>query len=330
MKGKDCAEYVQDTISEEDANFLLKYAKEFKKQTEVKYLYNSFKSASDFKEYRLFVLIYAIIKAGDYRILFEDDNSDFDITRIHVTNKHNHICRLTRILELKSHAILFNATLMNEKQSSVIVKYYRKGEKDVREENDYYVRMREAGAELPWCSTTFHLFGQPILVLEKLDQLCKDDNEFKMGYDILNQLQVLHKRVETCHSDLKLGNVMRISNTNKYTVIDFGGCPRERVKNGWLRRCHTPLVTSQKKGVKDQVMTEWHDFMELCFTMKMIQNLRDRKTACQKDEKNDYVRTGFEGLLKTCVDFVNSLDKYSIREEHYDQFRSLLIRGFTS
>lgn len=328
MKVKDCVDFVQNTITEEEANLLLQYAKQFKRQSEVKELYSQFREDRDLKdkELKLFALLYCIIKHGDYRVLFEDQDG-FDMTRIHVVNKHGHRCRLDSILEMKSHAILICATLINEQQP-VIVKYYRKGEKDVKEESSYYAKMREAGAELPWCSTTFTLFGQPILVLEKLEPLCKEDNEFQMGTDILTQLQILHKRVGTCHSDLKLGNVMKISGVNRYSVIDFGGCPRERSGKGWLRRCHTPLVTSQKRGLHGQIMTEWHDLMELCYTMKMIQNLRDKRTACQKDDKTDYVRTGFEGLLKTCVDFVKSLDKYSIQDTHYDHFRSILKSGF--
>lgn len=315
---------VESILTDEDIEFLEEYFKQFKKQKDVREYYEMKREDKRFDKLKKYILLNGIIKYGDYKCIF--DNKNMDIKKIHVTNKHGHMIQLDRILEMKSHAILICATLVKEQQP-VIVKYYHKGERNVDEENYYYAKLRNLGVDLPWCSTTFTMFGQPILVLEKLEPLTASDNEYQMGFDILQQLKTLH--TFTCHSDLKLGNVMKISGTNKYTVIDFGGCPREKYKKGhkqgWIRRCHTPLVTSQKRGVHGQVMTQWHDLIELCYTMKMIQNLRDPKTACQKDATNDYVRNGFTGKLKSCVDYIQSLNKYNIQPEHYEQFAKIMI-----
>ncbi len=202
----------------------------------------------------------------------------------------------------------------------VVVKSLISRKHCIRDEMSVYVRLKKAGCPVPWFSTSFYFWGQPVLVLEKLEPLSPYDDEIQLGVQIIEQLEYVHDF--GCHSDIKPQNIMkrvpehygRIGRNKKYKsqdieyfLIDYGGVAEEPLKKGYKRWIWTRKWTSQEPHQPNQVVTMTNDFVELAYVMRAIQNWRSvapkKKTTNIKHVDGDF-KTGYEGRLKRYMEAV--------------------------
>ena len=157
--------------------------------------------------------------------------------------------------------------------------------------------------------------------MEKLFPITKDDNEFEVALEVMKQLVYLHQF--GIHNDIKPGNIMKriVNGKPKYLLIDYGGVATQRLSYGFKRWIWSPKWTSQELHGKNQVTTAKNDFIELVYTMKTIQNMRngeDKRHRRNKDgEEEDNIRTGFVGRLAKLHDRVEQVNPKDIKEEDY-------------
>jgi serine/threonine protein kinase len=226
--------------------------------------------------------------------------------------------------------VLYN-DIDRKKPAPVIVKYYQSADKDTSYEINIYKRLREMGAEIPWISSRFYMWKTSVLIMEPMESLDGKDNEFEVAAQVLQQLQYLH--TFCTHNDLKPGNIMRVSGTRPnmksdasktkttdrnekpkttdkpvYKIIDHGGNATEKLKHGYRRRVWSPKFCAQSKHGKDQVTTAKHDFIELGYTMKALQNMRTGDKE---------IRGGFAGRLAEFMQRVKKVDEKNIKPEDY-------------
>jgi len=184
----------------------------------------------------------------------------------------------------------------------VVVKSILSKKHAIQDEMANYSRLKKAGCPVPWFSTKFYFWGQPVLVLEKLEPLGPYDNEYSLGIQILRQLRYVHRF--GCHSDIKPQNIMkrvhdRRSNRNtEYFLIDYGGVADEPLKKGYRRWIWTRKWTCQEPHASGQVITSMHDFIELGYVMKAIQNWREQPPKKGNKRIDGNFRTGYTGRLR--------------------------------
>lgn len=248
--------------------------------------------------------------------------------------------RLEKVIHKGERVCVMKATLYNDvdkkKPAPVICKWYQSDNKDTSYEVGIYKRLREIGCPIPWISSRFFIWKSPVLIMEQMESLDKHDNEYEMAAQVLEQLQYLH--TFGIHNDLKPGNIMRVSNTRPdmksdasktkvsqskekvksdkpaYKIIDHGGDTTERLKHGYLRRVWSPRYCCQPKRGKNQVTTPKHDFIELGYTMKAIQNMRTGDKE---------IRGGFSGRLHDFMQRVKKVDEKNIKPEDYGDLIAL-------
>lgn len=207
--------------------------------------------------------------------------------------------------------------------TTVVVKWYESGKKNVMSEIQAYKRMKELGATVPNFSSGFQLWNRPVLVMEKLYPIGPNDDEFEMARQVLPQLQILHRFA--VHNDLKPGNVMKNSRGD-YLVIDYGGIATTKFQHGFRRAIWSPYWCSQISRGRDQITTAKNDFIELGYTMKTLQNHRvgimGRIRLGQKG--NDPIRTGFTGKLRLYMDYVEQINERNILPQDYQNIMNIL------
>jgi hypothetical protein len=124
----------------------------------------------------------------------------------------------------------------------------------------------------------------------------------------------------------------------EYIVIDYGGMTTERLekgeKKGWKRSVWSPKYTCQKPHPEEpQVTTQWHDFKEIGYMMKEIQNMRvkheSKKKSKSKTKDSDRlpIRTDFKGRLLVYMNFLETINKYNVKSEDYDNLISICRTG---
>lgn len=210
----------------------------------------------------------------------------------------------------------------------VVVKWYKSEKRDTTYEIATYRRLRDMGCPVPWFSARFEMWGEPVLVMEKLQNLGSTDNPYKMGSEVIRQLKFLH--TFGIHCDIKPGNVMKkvtkgmdgIDNV-QYYLIDFGGVAKEKIQGGYRRWIWSPRWTCQKSHQKQQVCTPYHDFVELGFTMRNMQIWKREEETCTVDKKA--VRSAFSGRL---ADYMRQVEKFGKNPppQCYDVLCSILDR----
>lgn len=236
---------------------------------------------------------------------------------------------------------LIRGTLINpidkKDPSQVIVKWYQSSHKDTSFEISMYKQLRARHSYVPWFSSRFVLFASPVLIMKPLLSVGPEDNEFEMGAQILEQLKAVHN---ICiHSDIKPPNIMKEEQdveetllgdirktkphgkekTYRYILIDYGGVSTERMPDhgefAFRRAVWSPKWTSQEPHKKNQVTYPYHDFIELGFTMKSIQNMRTGDKAIKHD---------FHGKLGKYMREVKRIGRGNVSLEEYDKLIEIL------
>ena len=198
---------------------------------------------------------------------------------------------------------------------SVIVKWFGSPKRTTEYELNVYKKLQKMKCPLPEFCLTCYFWNTRVLVMEVLEPLEDYDDEFRMGREVLDQLRYLHKFA--VHNGLKPDNVMKkkIDGIYQYFLIDYGGVAQEKFRYGYKRWLWSPHWTCQPKRTPNQVTTPKHDFIELGYTMKAIQNLRTGK---------DDVRSHYKGKLKDYMYAVESMDARRIKDSDYDSLISIL------
>jgi serine/threonine protein kinase len=228
-------------------------------------------------------------------------------------DKHNHIIRFSKIVKEGKHATVLKGSLNGR---VVVAKIYMSHKRDTRYEMGIYKQLEKMGCTVPWISYDFYFWNQPIIVMEYLDSVGTQDNEYRMAVDVLKQLRYLHQFA--IHNDIKPGNIMRKS--SRYYVIDYGGVASEKYKHGYRRWIWSPRWTSQKPHEPDQVTTAKYDLIELGYTMKSLQN--DRKGA-----KRASVSEGFDGILADYMHRVAKIPDSKVTDKDYRSLVRILKKG---
>lgn len=238
---------------------------------------------------------------------------------------------------------LFQGALINKKGAKpvpVIVKWYESERKDTEYEIAMYCELRKVNCKTPWFSSSFMLWKTPVLVMEPLEEITHEDDEFEVAAQTLQELKIIHKK--GAHNDIKRQNVMKRKYKPdskrgvdkgdwEYLVIDYGGMTTERLGYGWKRSVWSPKYTCQKPHPKKpQITTQWHDFKETGYMMKDIQNLRTAKKRGHKSTHGDRlpIREGFEGKLRTYMDYLHEeVDKRDVQLDDYDNLIAICRTG---
>ncbi len=236
-------------------------------------------------------------------------------------NNDNFRIKLDRILVKGRHVHLLYGELLIEEQNGeenkdVVVKYYESSRKDTQFEVQIYRDLRKMKCPLPWFASSFKFWESPVLVLEVLEKLNKNDDEFQVAIDVMKALTYVHQI--GVHNDIKPGNVMkkrRPDGSYEYLLIDYGGVANKRLDYGWRRWIWSPKWTSQSPHISNQVTTAKNDFLELGYTMKTLQNLTT---------KDDNIRKGFTGKLAKYMKRVKEVDPKRIVPKDYRDLVDIL------
>lgn len=148
----------------------------------------------------------------------------------------------------------------------VVVKWLDQIDSDIQIEIDRWVKFKETGAQVPWFSGDFQIYGYKTLVLEKLKPISRSDNFSKVGIQIIDQLQKLHQFA--CHSDIKPENILK-DDKGKYYLVDLGDISDTVLNYGYIRRAFTPLFTSQVR-YNQTITTPKYDLLELGFVLNFL------------------------------------------------------------
>lgn len=185
-------------------------------------------------------------------------------------------------------------------------------------EINIYRQLRHIGCPCAMYDRSYRLWGQQVLVLEYLNPITKDDDEYEMGIQIINQLRKIHRF--GCHSDIKLGNIA-CRRKGEYILIDYGGMTMERHNSGtgWHRWTWTKHVTRVDPEEKNKMITEAIELMELGYTMKALQNIK-------RGDKDADPRRGFTGRLAKYIRRCQRIDPKRITDRDYDDLIEILSK----
>ncbi len=232
---------------------------------------------------------------------------------VYCYDNRGHVVRFEKILSLGRHVFVLLGNLDDD--IPVVVKWYQSNHRDTQYEIDIYKRLRHLKCPVPWFSSTYQFWDSPILVMEKLHPLDKDDNEFVVAIEVIKQMIYMHQFA--IHNDIKPGNIMkRISNNEvTYLIIDHGGVATDKKGYGFRRWIWSPKWTCQRPHARNQITTPKHDFIELGYTMKTMQNWRTG---------DNQIRDGFSGKLAHYMDRVKRMDERNIRSKDYEDLIEIL------
>ena len=226
---------------------------------------------------------------------------------VYCYNDKGHIVRLEKTITIGKHVFVMQGRL--DDNIPVIVKWYQSGHRDTQYEIDVYKKLRNLRCPTPWFSSSYSFWDSPVLVMEKLEPLDEDDNPGKVAAEMLRQMKYLHKF--GCHNDIKPGNIMKrvTSDGTQYFMIDHGGVALQKLRHGYRRWIWSPKWTCQRPHATNQVTTAKHDFIELGYTWKTMENW---KTG------NKEIRTGFRGTLAKFMERVAQINERHITTRDYD------------
>ncbi|AHH01974.1 hypothetical protein pv_408 [Pithovirus sibericum] len=200
---------------------------------------------------------------------------------------------------------------------ALVAKWYRSGSRSADYEIQVYRKLKHLGCPLPYFSKSYRFWNDPVLVMEKLDELGPDEDYYQMGREVLDQLRYLHSFA--IHNDIKIGNVMKKVSRGEttYYLIDYGGVAQERLEHGFRRWIWSKHWTSQKPHKSEQVTTAKHDLIELGYTMNGLRNLK-------KGRKDADARANFKGKIRRYMDRVRVVDPENIRSRDYEDLIEIL------
>lgn len=226
-----------------------------------------------------------------------------------------HSITLKKSISIGKHVFVIAGLLDNDQNIPMVLKWYKSGSRDTSFEVEQYAKLRGLNCPLPWFSSTYEFWGSPVLVIEKLESLGPEDDEFKVGIEVIKQLLYVHQI--GIHNDIKPGNVMkRMENGKaKYFIIDYGGVATKRLGHGYQRWIWSPKWTCQDPHEERQITTPKHDFIELGYTMKTLQNWTTKDTA---------IRENFSGKLLKYMNCVNVMDERNITKQDYKNLITIL------
>lgn len=183
-----------------------------------------------------------------------------------------------------------------------IVKWFR-GEKSIKtcehEISIYTAIHKLSRAALPWFSSSYRLWRDPVLVVEMLSPLDDNDNEVAVGIDVLTHLKTIHK---VClHCDIKKDNIMKdaTGSSTCYYLIDFGQSTlvTEGQKDGvYPRYVHTKGHYRDGWRSRTSIKTELLELLDVLETLyknrighssvKMPPHLKAYKSILQKQDED--------------------------------------------
>jgi hypothetical protein len=217
-------------------------------------------------------------------------------------------------LELQDYAKdIFSST--HPEKDELVIKWYQSEKRDVTFESGIYKKLSEMGCPLPYFSTNFMYWNQPVLVIEKLEEIGFDDDEKLVGVHVIFQLFYIHKL--GVHCDIKPQNIMkkRTKKETHYYLIDFGGLATEKFHDGYRRWLWSPKWSSQKPHKKNQIVYPKHDLIELAFTLNYI-----------KTKGSDDFRNNFKGKLLRFVKYLRNMNN-TPESKDYRNLIEILIKN---
>lgn len=271
----------------------------------------------------IMIKLYVLKKLNPFQIL----SNEFFFKVTYCYDEKGNIINLKKIIKVGKHACVSVGYLKNqsenykkvidaslgqrsEEQCEVVVKWYKSEKHDISFECAIYRKLNQLGCPLPFFSTKFKFWNEPVLVIEKLRPIDTDDDPCDIGIHVLYQLFFLHKF--GVHCDIKPQNIMKkYKNGPQYFLIDFGGVATESLGNGFRRWLWSPKWTSQKPHQKDQVVFPIHDLIELGFTMNYIKT-RGNEANFKKNFRGPllsymkYIRR--IGFRPVTIDYINLID----------------------
>lgn len=198
--------------------------------------------------------------------------------------------------------------LLKTVEKPYIVKWYRSGDRTAAYEIEVYKRLKSLGCPLPYFSPNYLFWEEPVLVMEELSPLGKNEDVYKLGRQVIIQLSYLH--TFGVHCDIKPDNILKRGET--YFLIDFGGVAQTKLKWGYKRWIWSKHWTSQVAHSKKQVASPKHDFKELAFTMNALKN----PGVNHREE--------FSGRLGEFIKRVDKIDKRRVLPKDYEDLIKIL------
>jgi serine/threonine protein kinase len=244
-------------------------------------------------------------------------------------NDKNTIIPITDVIFNEEYSHVMSGVMRGEK---VMVKVYYKPDDQIKTKNTYYEinmykQLKKIKCPLPRFDTRYTFWGQPCLVMEKLEPLDLHDKPYKIAIDVLKQLKHFHRI--GVHSGIKPANIMKKKN-GKYLLIDYGGSTIERLRHGYKRISWSPKWCCQNRE-NNLVTTYKHDLIELGYTIKAllierIDKLCKYEPAYDKTQQN--IKSGYNGRLDKYMKYVMSLKPKAIsmseKESLYDKLIDIL------
>ena len=102
------------------------------------------------------------------------------------------IVRLTKTIyrDLKHNHVFVAKGLLDDSRP-VVVKWYKSGRNNTLYEIGIYEKLQKLGCPLPWFASNYRFWENPVLVMEHLEPLKKDDNPFDVGKSSLESIELL-------------------------------------------------------------------------------------------------------------------------------------------
>lgn len=269
-------------------------------------------------------------------------------TRLNSNNQRPNRIILTGIIKEGKHVKVLSGKMISSDKDpglDVVVKWYQSKHGTIEREMETYKKLKEAGCEVPWFSVRFAFWEHPVLVMEKLYPLDKNDHENRVGIHVLKQLRYLHKFA--VHSDLKPGNIMkrtRPGEGTRYYVIDYGGCSFESTKCDkhdikykrwvWTEKFASQPRPSETKNREPIYTYPYYDFLELLYTLRSIQMQRRNEKKEQKSnvitDKGVSAAQFREGYRRNLLKYHKKMQNLPMhpKNEDYDEFIRILSANY--
>ncbi len=194
-----------------------------------------------------------------------------------------------------------------------ILKWYRGSAFTIEDEMGIYDKLSSLNIDPPLVvkhSNQYTLWGEPILVMSKMQTIQNHDHEFQIGIDILQALKVIHQYL--FHSDMKLANIAKYiyaDGTSRYYLIDFG---RSTIREKGQRDYHDRFVHTKGHAKPENYfrITARIELEELI--RELIIQHRER-TGAEKGPKKLY----------RCLKYIRKLGHYP-ESQAYDDLIGML------
>lgn len=224
-----------------------------------------------------------------------------------------------KIISVNKHTYVLIGQGQKKYNQDFIIKWYQSGKRNILIEIEMYQRLQNLDCPVPYFASKFYFWDEPVLIMEKLNQLDKNDDEYTVAISILEQLEYLH--TFGVHNDIKPQNIMkRLTGDHPiYFLIDHGGLTTEKLKYGFRRRIWSAKFTSQKPHGSNQLTTAKNDLLELGYTMKYLQIKNKPHLNISQDIKSD-----FKGKLKNYMKRISKINKEQINKNDYSDLIDIL------